>query len=104
MSDVRVCAKGELPEGGATRVAMPDGTPVAVFYSDGEYYALGDTCSHEESSLSEGVVEDGEVECPKHGALFDLKTGKPKTLPATRPVATYAVRIEDDQIYVESQS
>lgn len=102
MSRVLVCAKGELPDDGAVRV-MLDGIPVAVFHHDGDYYALADTCSHEEASLSEGLVEDGEVECPKHGALFSLATGKPLTLPATRPVETYAVRIEDDQIYVESK-
>ncbi|HEX9696847.1 MAG TPA: bifunctional 3-phenylpropionate/cinnamic acid dioxygenase ferredoxin subunit [Actinomycetota bacterium] len=103
MSRVRVCAKGELPDDGAARV-MLDGIPVAVFFHGGEYYALADTCSHEESSLSEGLIEDGEVECPKHGSLFDLKTGRALTLPATRPVATYAVRVEGDEIYVESTS
>jgi len=103
MTGTRVCAKGELPEGGATRVTLPDGTPVAVFRYDDRYFALADTCSHEESSLSEGIVEDDAVECPKHGALFNLETGKPMTLPATRPVASYVVRIEDDQIYVESE-
>lgn len=102
MSRVKVCAKGELPDDGAVRV-MLDGVPVAVFHHDGGYYALADTCSHEEASLSEGLIDDGEVECPKHGALFSLETGKPLTLPATRPVETYAVVIEDGQIYVENK-
>lgn len=103
MSRVRVCAEGELQPGMAVRVTL-DGEPVAVFNACGGIHAIGDTCSHEESSLSEGFIDEEEcaVECPKHGAMFDIKTGKNMTLPATRPVPHYGVKIENGDIYVES--
>lgn len=77
------------------------GERIAVF-RDGEHvYALGDRCSHAEASLSEGEVFDGEIECPRHGAVFDLATGAAKSLPATRPVPSYGVRIRDGVVEVE---
>ena len=104
MAAVKVCKAGDLAPGMATR-AMLDGTPVAIFNADGTYYALGDTCSHEEASLSEGELypEDCEVECPKHGAVFNLETGQPRTLPATRPVPVFATKIVDGDLYVETK-
>jgi 3-phenylpropionate/trans-cinnamate dioxygenase ferredoxin subunit len=103
MSAVRVCKQEELQPGLAVRVEL-EGQPVAVFNVDGEVFAIGDTCSHEESSLSEGFIDPEEVavECPKHGAMFDLRTGKNLTLPATRPVPAYKVRVENGEIYVET--
>lgn len=99
----RVCRTADLAPGMVVRV-VHEGTPVAVFNVGGEYLAIGDTCSHEEASLSEGEVEDDVVECPKHGARFEIRTGRPITLPATRPVPRFAVRIEGDDIYVERES
>lgn len=103
MASTRVCTTDELKPGGAVRATLPDGTPVAVFNVDGTLYAIGDTCSHEQSSLSEGFVEDATVECAKHGATFDLATGKNLSLPATQPVPAFSVRVEGDEIFVESQ-
>lgn len=97
---IRVCAVDELPSGSATKVNAW-GVDVAVFNDEGAYFALADTCSHEMASLSDGEVDEGCVECPKHGARFDLATGLPKTLPATSPVATYAVVVDDGVLYVE---
>jgi 3-phenylpropionate/trans-cinnamate dioxygenase ferredoxin component len=97
---IRVCSVDELPAGSATKIDAW-GVNVAVFNDDGTYFALADTCSHEMASLSEGDVEEGCVECPKHGARFDLATGLPKTLPATSPVATYTVVEDDGVLYVE---
>ncbi|MHB8513414.1 MAG: bifunctional 3-phenylpropionate/cinnamic acid dioxygenase ferredoxin subunit [Actinomycetota bacterium] len=93
----------ELPEGGAVRVVLDDGFPVAVFKAGGELYAIGDTCSHEQASLSEGDIDTDEcvVECPKHGAAFDMKTGTNLTLPATKPVPRFQVSVSDGNIYVE---
>ena len=71
------------------------------FWSTVEVFAIGDRCSHAEASLSEGEVFDHEVECPRHGSTFDLRTGKPQSLPATKPVPTYLVQIEDGNVYVE---
>jgi 3-phenylpropionate/trans-cinnamate dioxygenase ferredoxin subunit len=74
---------------------------IALFNHEGEYYALDDMCSHAEASLSEGDVYDCKVECPLHGAEFDLKTGDAVTLPATKPVNKYKVNVEDDYIFIE---
>ena len=74
---------------------------IALFNHEGEYYALDDMCSHAEASLSEGDVYDCKVECPLHGAEFDLKTGDAVTLPATKPVNKYKVNVEDDYIFLE---
>jgi 3-phenylpropionate/trans-cinnamate dioxygenase ferredoxin subunit len=63
--------------------------------------ALDDKCSHGEISLSEGFVDDKTIECWAHGAKFELDTGKPLSLPAYEPVATYEVLIENDEIFVE---
>ena len=101
MASTRVCAAGELPAGGAARVTLQDGTPVAVFNLEGALFAIGDTCSHEQASLSDGEIDGTTVECPKHGALFDIPTGKNLTLPATQPVPAFTVRVDGDQIYVE---
>ena len=98
---VRVCSTDELKPEQSTRIDV-DGTPVAVFNIAGNFYAIEDTCTHEEASLSEGFVEDDEVECPKHGAVFHVPTGEVKALPATKPVATFATVIEGDDLFVEA--
>ncbi|GAC1409462.1 MAG: bifunctional 3-phenylpropionate/cinnamic acid dioxygenase ferredoxin subunit [Actinomycetota bacterium] len=105
MTSKRAGRFDELPEGGAIRVVMDDGVPVAVFKCGGALYATGDTCSHEEASLSEGEIDTDEfsVECPKHGAEFDIRTGKNRTLPATQPVPSFTVKVEGGDIYVESK-
>jgi 3-phenylpropionate/trans-cinnamate dioxygenase ferredoxin subunit len=71
---------------------------IAVFRVGDEVYAIGDRCSHAEASLSEGEVFDTEVECPRHGAEFDLTSGKPLSLPATKPVPTYPTSIRDGEV------
>lgn len=89
----------DLASGSARRVEV-DGHAIAVVRIDDDLYAIGDTCSHAEVSLSEGFVEadDCSIECVKHGAQFDLRTGEPLTLPATRPVPVYDVAVVDDQV------
>jgi len=102
-SPVRACSLGELPDEGAIRVEL-GGQPVCVARSGGEVFALRDVCSHAEVALSEGDVEDGAIECWLHGSLFDLRTGKPSGLPATKPVPTYAVTVEGDDVLVQMES
>lgn len=99
MEFVRVAALGEIAPGKALRVEIEE-EPIALFNVDGTIYAIGDTCTHEEASLSEGDVFGDCVECPLHGAEFDLKTGKARTLPAVVPVATYEVKIEGGEVLV----
>ena len=73
---------------------------IAMFRVGDEVYAIGDRCSHAEASLAEGDVYGTDVECPRHGSEFDLKTGEPMQLPATTPVPTYEVSIEDGTVYL----
>ena len=89
---------------GTARCVMLDGHTVALVNAGGTFYALGDTCSHEEASLSDGEVLEDEhcIVCPLHGAEFSLRTGEPLTLPATEPVPTYEVRVEDGAILVRA--
>ena len=84
---IQVCALTDLPPGESTRVVAY--VPVAVFNADGELFAIDDTCTHQDASLSEGWLEDCMIECPLHAASFDLRTGKPTGPPAKRPVRTY---------------
>ncbi|MFB0618893.1 non-heme iron oxygenase ferredoxin subunit [Streptomyces sp. AGS-58] len=96
---VRVCGLGELAEDTPKRVEI-DSTPVSVVRTGGEVFAIHDICSHANVSLSEGEVEDCQIECWLHGSAFDLRTGKPSGLPATRPVPVYPVKIEGDDVLV----
>ncbi|CAN3983410.1 bifunctional 3-phenylpropionate/cinnamic acid dioxygenase ferredoxin subunit [Kitasatospora purpeofusca] len=99
MSFLRACALSELAEDVPKRVDL-NGVPVAVVRTDEGVFAVNDICSHANVSLSEGEVEDCMIECWLHGSSFDLRTGKPSGLPATRPVAVYPVKIEGDDVLV----
>jgi 3-phenylpropionate/trans-cinnamate dioxygenase ferredoxin subunit len=92
----------ELPPGESVRIAGAE--PIAVFNADGELYAIDDTCSHQDASLSEGWLEGCFVECPLHAALFDLRTGMPSCLPAKKPVRTYSVLVDEGVVYVQSDA
>ena len=89
------------PEGSRAIRVVLDGVPICLARSQGEIFAVNDVCSHADVSLSEGDVEDGTVECWLHGSRFDLRTGKPTSLPAVRPVATYPVVVEGDDVFVK---
>lgn len=99
MDFVKVCPVTALPAEGAIEVKV-EGRAVAVVRSGGRVYAIDDRCSHAEVSLAEGEVYDGTIECWLHGSCFDLRTGEPTNPPATRPVDTYQVRVEDGDVYV----
>lgn len=101
---IRVCAVGEIPEGEAVRLEHgPDGVPVAVFLVRGEYFAVDDTCTHQDASLTDGYVEEDDcaVECPLHATCFSLRTGEPSGPPARVPVRTHSVVIEGGDVYVQ---
>lgn len=96
---VKIAAISSLPEGRGIRIeAGPH--RIAVFRTDNDVLAVGDRCSHAEASLSEGEVFDFEIECPRHGATFDLRTGKALSLPATKPVPAYESKTEDGDLYL----
>ena len=99
---VALCKTDELAPGEAKRFDVA-GHRIALVRVEDEFFAIGDECSHEDYSLSEGeiLVEECEIECWKHGSTFELRTGRPCSLPATKPVPTYAVRVEGDDVIVE---
>ncbi len=97
-----VCKSDELAAG-EMRLVEADGIKIGVFNVDGELYAIEDRCSHDDGPLAEGTFDAGActVECPRHGSLFDLRSGRPKTLPAFTPVETFEVRDEAGEIKLE---
>jgi 3-phenylpropionate/trans-cinnamate dioxygenase ferredoxin subunit len=97
---VTVLDADALAPGQAARVVVGD-EEIALYNVDGEFFATSDICSHEEASLSDGELFDHVVECPLHGARFDVRTGKPLSLPAVYPVKTFPVRVVDGKLQVE---
>ena len=95
----RVSELDALPAGRGVLVQWAE-KRLALFRVEDDVYALGDRCSHAEASLAEGDVFETEVECPRHGAAFDMKTGEALTLPASKPVPTYETKIEDGAVFV----
>jgi nitrite reductase/ring-hydroxylating ferredoxin subunit len=96
---LRACQVAELGEGEARRVEL-EGVPICVVRTEGEVHAVSDVCSHADVSLAEGEIDGLTIECWLHGSRFDLVTGHPTGLPATRPVPVYPVKIEGDDVYV----
>jgi 3-phenylpropionate/trans-cinnamate dioxygenase ferredoxin component len=99
---IDICPLDELPPG-RTKIVSWEDLEIGVVNCRGELYAIEDRCSHDDGELMEGDVDCDErtVECPRHGSLFDLRTGKPLTLPAYAPVDTFPVSVEDGVIKVE---
>jgi 3-phenylpropionate/trans-cinnamate dioxygenase ferredoxin subunit len=100
---ITVCKLDELPEG-EMRLVETAGRKIGVFHCPGgELFAIEDRCSHDDGPLAEGEFDASSctVECPRHGSLFDLRTGKPKSLPAYRPVDTYDVHVDANEVKLE---
>jgi 3-phenylpropionate/trans-cinnamate dioxygenase ferredoxin subunit len=99
---IDVCPLSELPPG-AVRIVEWEDVEIGVFNCAGTLYAIEDRCSHDDGPLAEGPFDESRcaVECPRHGSLFDLKSGKPLTLPAYEPVDTFKVIVEADTIKLE---
>jgi 3-phenylpropionate/trans-cinnamate dioxygenase ferredoxin subunit len=99
---IDVCPLSELAPGERRLVEFED-TEVGVFNCAGSLFAIEDRCSHDDGPLAEGIFDEERctIECPRHGSLFDLATGKPRTLPAYVPVETFPVRVENDMIKLE---
>lgn len=100
--EVDVCPLDELPPG-SHRIVHAGYDGACVYNLGGELYAIEDRCSHDDGPLAEGELDPAActVECPRHGSLFDLSSGRPKTLPAFQPVQTFPIAIEDDTITLE---
>jgi 3-phenylpropionate/trans-cinnamate dioxygenase ferredoxin subunit len=101
MAKQRIASKSDIAAG-TVRVFDVDGRSLAVANLDGEnFYAIDNLCTHDGGPLGEGRLANGTVECPRHGARFDLKTGAVRALPAVRPVRTYPVTVEGEDVSVE---
>src|SRR3954447_15282714 len=96
---IPVCPTTALPSGEAIRVEAHE--PIAVFNVDGDLYAIDDTCTHQDASLSDGWLEGCAVECPLRAACCDLRTGRPSGPPAKKPVRTHEVHVVEGVAYVQ---
>jgi 3-phenylpropionate/trans-cinnamate dioxygenase ferredoxin subunit len=96
MPTIDVGRADELPEN-SVKIVNVGSIAIGVYNLNGEFYAIEDRCSHDDGPLCEGDFdpETGIAICPRHGANIDIRTGEPRTLPATQPVATFPVRVED---------
>jgi 3-phenylpropionate/trans-cinnamate dioxygenase ferredoxin subunit len=99
---IDICPLSELPPG-ARKIVTWEDLEIGVFNCGGEILAIEDRCSHDDGPLAEGPLDEAActIECPRHGARFDLRSGIPKTLPAYEPVETFGVLVEDDVIKLE---
>jgi 3-phenylpropionate/trans-cinnamate dioxygenase ferredoxin subunit len=98
-SFVKVVSAGELPPG-SKKLAEVDGRPIAVFNVDGSFYAIDDVCTHDGGPLAEGELSGCEIMCPRHGARFDVRTGRALCMPAVEPVAVHSTELRGDDVYV----
>jgi 3-phenylpropionate/trans-cinnamate dioxygenase ferredoxin subunit len=95
-----VARKSAIAPGHMMRVDV-DGVPVLLVHCDGEIYAVEDVCTHDGGELDGGELDGCRIMCPRHGAFFDVKTGKALTLPAVSPLPTFPVTIDGDDISVD---
>lgn len=90
---------GELPPGTVLGLEIGD-DPICLANADGEIYAIRDNCTHQDYPMHEGTIEGGEIECAWHGARFDLASGRATRLPALKPIQTWEVKVEGDDIFI----
>jgi 3-phenylpropionate/trans-cinnamate dioxygenase ferredoxin component len=106
MALVKVCAASEVPVGEARRVTVGEREIAVVNLGTEGFRAVDAVCSHAHYHLDEGEVDldDATIECPKHGSVFDLETGRPRSLPATVPVQVFSVKVDDDDVMIEVEA
>ncbi|MPZ49354.1 MAG: Rieske 2Fe-2S domain-containing protein [Dehalococcoidia bacterium] len=97
---MKVATRSDVSEG-EVRVFSADGVGIALANVGGEFYALADVCTHDGGPLGEGALWGEDIECPRHGARFDVKTGRVRALPAVLPVRTYPVQLNGDEVLVD---
>jgi 3-phenylpropionate/trans-cinnamate dioxygenase ferredoxin subunit len=97
----QVVAKTDEVPAGEVRVVDVNGRSIALANVGGDFFALANVCTHDGGPLGEGTLWGDTVECPRHGARFDVKTGRVMALPAVLPVRTYPVRVEDNEVSVD---
>lgn len=98
---IKACRIDQLKPGEALRLNVAP--PIALYRLNDGYYATDDTCSHAQASLAAGDIdlEECTIECPYHGSLFDIRSGKVLSFPASRPVKTYTVTVVDNEVFVK---
>jgi len=99
MAEITYYPVCELPPGERLFIEIGE-EQVVIFNLGGEYYAIGDVCTHDQGPLGEGEVEDYEIICPRHGARFDIRTGEVLALPAVQDVPTYPVRVNEGMVEI----
>ena len=101
MADYSVAKINDIEEGTTLRV-VADGVEVLLCKCEGAIYAIEDVCTHDGAPLDQGELEGCSITCARHGAVFDVRSGAVLALPAVMPVPTYTVRIEGDDVYVDT--
>lgn len=95
-----VAKMSEVTDGEVIGVEV-EGTPIAIYNLDGEYFATHNVCTHAFALLSDGYVDDGKVECPLHQGIFDIRSGKAEEGPVDEDLKTFTVKVEGDELFVQ---
>jgi 3-phenylpropionate/trans-cinnamate dioxygenase ferredoxin component len=103
MSDFVAVAKASEIEEGVVKVVRVGEAPIGLTKVEGEFFAFADVCTHDDGPVAEGELDEYIIECPRHGAKFDIRTGKVKQLPAVTPIPVYAVQVEGDTVLVSKK-
>jgi 3-phenylpropionate/trans-cinnamate dioxygenase ferredoxin subunit len=103
MNDFVVVAKADEIEEGKVMVVRVGDAPIGLTKVEGELFAFADVCTHDDGPVAEGELDEYVIECPRHGAKFDIRTGKVRQLPAVVPIPVYAVKVEGDSILVSQK-
>ncbi len=103
MSEFVTAAKKAEIEDGKVKVVRVGDAPVGITLIDGEYFAFADVCTHDDGPVAEGELDEYQIECPRHGARFDIRTGRALSLPAVVPIPVYAVEVDGDSIKVSKK-
>lgn len=98
---ISVCPIDEISDDMGYRHELADGSAIAAFQVDGEFFAINDLCTHGNASLADGFIHGFEIECPFHGGRFDIRSGDATGAPCSKPVAAYPTKVEDGQLFVQ---
>ena len=101
---ITLCRVSDMFEGESRKFTFANRAPIALFRLEGCYFAIDDTCTHAEGSLSEGFIEDNCVICPVHPGEFDIRTGRACSFPAEKDLGIYSVRILDEQVILDIEA
>jgi 3-phenylpropionate/trans-cinnamate dioxygenase ferredoxin subunit len=96
---VEITSADQVPEGERIFIEV-DGRSIVIFNLAGKLYAIGDVCSHDNGPVGDGEIEETEIICPRHGARFDIRTGKTTSLPAVKDIPSYPVRVAEGMIEI----